>query len=486
MDEFETSNCQPGYFVFDVPVSVYRDVFADKARTRPDRVLHPVLAIRFASGDVVVPDETLGWARNLINKYVPIADIRRKLNTVGRLHEFAQLTVADPAVLEGMIDSVVWAYLRARAENPRDPSLRRFTHWKPIRWGWVQTEFRDLLAYADFCRDFTGKASVMGAAFRSSSDVWTTVKRAPKPDDFLKHLEADRERWHIALGDDMVVVPPSALRRIAAHANVPKNGNSTTLSGEEVDAIIDGERNFMLKALWILLAYVGARISEPLNMWFCDFLHPTDARKLFRTDLVGPVAIFADPWDSEYVGHFDRRHAIQTRTDYLAERGLKPRPDAEGDLRSGWKGMMMFNAEWLVSHGTWTCRKRAAEFAELLDEIREFHADKGTARSSHPYLFVNASNQEFRGEPLQISNVEKAFERACRRAGVVPYSPGASLHGLRHYYKWYARNVLGLEEDIVQLMLRHKSIESQREYGKTPTDIFDAMNKVGKRTAELG
>lgn len=485
MDELEVDSCEPGFFVFDVPVSLYRDVFADEAPSRPDRVMHPVLAIRFASGQVVVPDETLGWVRNLINTYVPTADIRRKLNAVGRLHEFTQLTVGEELDLEGVIDSVVWAYLRARAETPRDPSQRRFTHWKPVRWGWVQTEFRDLLAFADFCRDFTGKASVMGAAFRSSSNIWTTVKRSSAPDDFLKHLEADRERWHMVLGEDLVVAPPSALRRIAAHSNVPKNGNTTTLSCEEVDAIIDRERNFMLKALWMLLAYVGPRVSEGLNMWFCDFLSPSDARKLFRTDLVGPVAIFADPRKSEYVGHFDSRRASQSRADYLAERGLKPRPDVEGDLRAGWKGMTTFNAEWLVSHGTWTCRNRAAEFAGLLDEIRALHADIGPDKSSHPYLFVNAANREFLGEPLQISNVEKAFARACVRAGVQPYSPGASLHGMRHYYKWYARNVLGLPEDIVQLMLRHKSIESQREYGKNPTDIFDAMNKVSERTAEL-
>jgi integrase len=485
MDAYKIDGEEPGYFVFDVPVAVYRDVFAGKARTKPDRMLHPVLAIRFASGEVVVPDETLGWVRNLINGYIPTGDIRRKLNTVGRLHEFAQLTVGERLKLEGMIDNVVWAYLRARAENPRDPSQRTFTHWKPVRLGWVQTEFRDLLEFAGFCRDFTGKASVMGTAFKSSSDVWVTMKRSPPPDDFLAHLGADRERWSMILGDEVVPAPPSALRRIAAHANVPKNGIDTTLSSEEVDAIIDREQNFMLKALWIILAYLGPRISEALNMWFCDFLSPADARRFFRTDLVGPVAVFADPRDSKYVGHFDSRRAIQTRTEYLALKyGLKPRPDAERGRKAGWKGMMTFNAEWLVTHGTWTCRKRAAEFAELLDEIREFHADLRTTKISHPYLFVNAKNREFLGEPLQISNVEKAFRRACVRAGVDPNSPGASLHGLRHYYKWYARNVLGIKEEIVQLMLRHINLASQRHYGKRAADIHEAMGKVNKRTAE--
>lgn len=403
MDGVEVNGDESGYCIFDIPVSVYGDVFAGKARSKPDRVLHPVLAIRFASGDVIVPDETMAWVRNLINGGTSTADIRRKLNTVGRLHTFAELTVGERVHLDGMIDQVVWAYLRARATTPRDPSQRTFTDWKPVRLSWVQTEFRDLLQYACFCCDFIGKASVMGTAFKTSSGIWVMMKRSPKPDEFLAHLEADRERWAMILGDDVVLAPPSALRRIAAHANVPKNGNHTTLSSEEVDAIIDRERNFMLKALWIELAYLGPRLSEALNMWFCDFLSPTDAKRFFRTDLVGPVAVFADPSNSKYVGHFDSRRAIQTRAEHLASQyGLKPRPDAEGDRKAGWKGMMTFNPEWLLTHGTWIDNKRATEFAELLDQIREFHADLRTTKLSHPYLFVNCKNREFLGEPLQI------------------------------------------------------------------------------------
>ncbi|TPK85453.1 phage integrase family protein [Mesorhizobium sp. B2-4-17] len=485
MNEFDIDDEGPGYVVFDMPVSVYRDVYAGKARTKPERALHPILAIRFANGEVVVPGETLAWVRNMIKAYVPAADIRRKLNAVGRLHEFAQLTVGERLELDGMVDDVVWAYLRARAENPLDPSQRLFTHWQPVRLAWVQTEFRDLLEFAKSCEGYLGQASVMGSAFKTSSDVWVTMKRSPKPDDFLAHLQVDRERWSLILGDDIVPAPPSALRRIAVHANVPKNGNDTTLSQEAIDTLIDHERNFMFKALWILLAYVGPRISEPLNMWFCDFLSPTDASRFFRTNLVGPVPIFADPWDSKYVGYFDSRRAIQTRTDYLGKYGLKPRPGSPDRRHSpGWKGMMTFNPKWLIAHGVWTCRKRAAEFADLLDQIREFHAEIAVTKGSHPYLFVNAKNREFLGEPLQLPNVEKAFGRACDRVGIDPDTPGASLHGTRHYYKWYARHELGLDEEIVQLMLRHVSLASQRQYGKNATDIYDAMNKVNARTAD--
>lgn len=55
---------------------------------------------------------------------------------------------------------------------------------------------------------------------------------------------------------------------------------------------------------------------------------------------------------------------------------------------------------------------------------------------------------------------------------------------MRHYYKWYARHELGLDEETVQLMLRHVSVASQRQYGKRATDVGDAMEKVRARTEE--
>jgi integrase len=477
---FEFGDDEPGYFVFDVPVSVYRGVFADKARKKPDRMLQPVLAIRAKGNEVVVPDESLSWSRNLIEQMVPAADIRRKLNTVGRLFEFGNVAVGDRFAEEGTIDLVVWQYLLARAENPLDPSRRRFPHWQPIRYEGIHIEFRDLVDFARFCADYTGESSVIGGAFKKQSKIWMSVKRNSPPEDFLIHLEAQRDRWSIIRGDDEVVAPPSILKRIAVQASVAKSGNVTSLSVEEIDALIDLENNFMFKALWILLAYVGPRISEALNMFVCDVIDPAFAKKLFLADFDGPVALFADPRKSRFIGSSDRRRSIQTRTEYLDAYGLKPRPDYGGkSMRAGWKGMTVFNPEFLITHGSWTCKKRAAQFADLLDEIRAFHADVGTHRM-HPYLFVNARNAEYLGECLKMSNVKKAYDRACVRAGIEPHSLGASLHGFRHYYAWYAKHVLHLDEETVQRMLRQKSPLSQRTYGKRPSDVRDAMEQFAK------
>jgi integrase len=294
------------------------------------------------------------------------------------------------------------------------------------------------------------------------------------------HLEAQRERWNTLQGDDEVVAPPSILKRLAVQASAGK-GNTTSLSVEEMDALIDRETNFMFKALWILLAYVGPRISEALNMYVCDIIDPGFAKQLFLADIDGPVIIFADPKKSTFLGSGDPRRAIQNRTDYLAATyGLQPRPDYGGkSMRAGWKGMTVFNPFFLITPGTWNSKKRAKDFADLLDEIRALHADLCTERL-HPYLFVNAVNPEYRGEPLKMSNVKKAFERACLRASIEPHSLGASLHGCRHFYAWYAKHVRHVDEETLQKMLRQKNPLSQRTYGKRGSDIPDAMNKFKK------
>lgn len=478
MDDIALSD-EPGFFVFDAPVSIYRGVYANKARGKPERKLQPVLAIRGRDGVVVVPDESLAWSRTLVEQLTPTADIRRKLNTVGRLFEYGATAVGDAIVEPGVIDQIVWQYLIGRAENPLDPSQRVFPHWQPIHYERIHLEFQDIVDFARFCADYSGAESVIGGAFKKQSKVWTTVKRSSPPEDFLMHLEAQRERWNILQGDDEVVAPPSILKRIAVQASAGK-GNTTTLSVEEMDALIDLETNFMFKALWILLAYVGPRVSEVLNMYVCDVIDPGFAKQLFMADFNGPVTIFADPWASKFLGSAYRSRSIRSRTDYLATFGLQPRPDYGGkSMRAGWKGMSVFNASFLITHGTWSSDKRAGEFADLMDEVRALHADIGTERL-HPYLFVNAENAEYRGEPLKMSNVKKAFGRACRRAGIVPHSPGASLHGCRHYYAWYGKHELQVDEETLQRMLRQKNPLSQRTYGKRGSDIHDAMNRLKK------
>lgn len=480
------SGTSPGFLVFDVPWICEPPRFKERTVGSPKRILLPVLSIRSSDGSVLVPDEALSWSQHLTAKETSIFTIRRRLNSVGRLFEFTEIMVGDQVSRPGIMDLVVWEYLRARVVNPVDPSARRFTHWHPIQYNVVRTEFRDLVDFGRWCASYTGPSSPMGSAFKAGGDIWINVHRSPSPDGLLAHLEAHRARWHAVFGEDEPM-PPSELKRIANASGGKKSKADTTLSKEEVDAIIDRENNLTFKALWIELAYLGPRVSEPMNHWRCDVLDASYARKLFSADVAGPLVIFAEPSRSRYTGAFSQSSCIETRAEVLKKRyGLFPRPDEGGrKQRAGWKGMSVFNEDLEITHGTWTCRRRAAQFQELVAEILDMHRRFGTD-ALHPYLYVNSRNAAHLGEPLQIGNIEEAFDRACIRAGVVPHSPGAHLHGLRHFYRWYAIHELNLPEEIVQLMMRQKSLSSQRFYGKRSQDLYDAMSAMNQRAREFG
>lgn len=470
----------PGFLVFDVPWICDPPAFGGRTLRPRTRILLPLLTIRTTDGSVLVPDEALSWSQHLASKEVPTSQIRRRLNAVGRVYEFAE-TVADEQISRpGVMDLIVWEYLRARIETPVDPSARRFPHWQPVQYEVVRTEFRDLVDFGRWCANYTGPSSPMGAAFKAGADIWRGVSRKLAPTDLLSHLEAQRTRWHAAFGEDRPITP-SGLKRLAANGSGKSKGD-TTLSIEEVDAIIDREQNPMFKALWIELAYLGPRVSEALNHWRCDVLDGSYARKLFSADVHGPLVVFAHPSKSRYTGSFGRAESVKDRKQVLSERyGLVPRPDAVGrKQRLGWKGMMVFNAELWITHGTWTCPKRAAEFGQLFHEILDIHRQLGT-EAMHPYLYINSRSAAHSGEPSKIGNIEDAFDRACVRAGVVPHSPGAHLHGLRHFYRWYSIHELKLSEEIVQSMMRQTSPLSQRVYGKRSQDMHDAMSSITER-----
>lgn len=464
--------------MFELPTMLEPRSSGAHTHRKARRVLLPILAVHGPDDSVVVPDESLSWAKSLIENDTPISEIRRRLNSVGRLSEFCQAVLGDKIAQPGAIDLAAWEYLRARVENPRDPSRRAFQHWQPVQYETVLTEHRDIVDFAHYCAKYTGPSSIIGSAFKATSNIWSQVQRSPSADDLLSHLEAQRARWHALLGEDRPA-PPSFLKRLAISTAEEKSANNTSLSSEEIDCIIDREKNPVFRALWILLAFAGPRISEALNLWRCDILDASYAPQLFHAQVQGPLVLLADPRHSIYTGSFDRRRSVQTRAEHLQARfGLKPRPDAEGrKQRAGWKGMSVFNAFFRVTHGTWTCPMRAAQFSELAAEI---HALSANARMDglHPYFFVNGKNAERFGEPQKIGNVEKAFDRALVRAGIEPHSPGAHLHGLRHYYRWYAKHELGLDDETIQLMLRQRSPLSQRSYGKRASDLNDAMSKL--------
>jgi integrase len=86
---------------------------------------------------------------------------------------------------------------------------------------------------------------------------------------------------------------------------------------------------------------------------------------------------------------------------------------------------------------------------------------------------------------MKISRVERAFDDACMRVGLQPHRWGRNLHGLRHYYKDFAEKELSIPPNHIQVMLGHRRIESQNEYGTNARSTNHALASAMARRNEL-
>src|SRR5690606_18053807 len=143
-----------------------------------------------------------------------------------------------------------------------------------------------------YCANYSGPTSLMGSAFKTSAAIRAKVDRALPADRLLVQLKAQRARWHARFGGDSPT-PPSTLKRLTATLRRKKSSLDTTLSIKAINAIIDRESNLIFKALWIELAYAGPRLSEALNQWRCDVLDASFSKRLFNSEVEGPLLIFA-------------------------------------------------------------------------------------------------------------------------------------------------------------------------------------------------
>jgi hypothetical protein len=245
------------------------------------------------------------------------------------------------------------------------------------------------------------------------------------------------------------------------------------MSTQQAWDVIDAEGNPVFKMAWLLGFWGGPRISEQLNMWRCDVL-PGDLRQLlFNRDMFRetPLIVLANPWESTYCGILGDQ--TTTRRVHLARCfNAHPRPDLRlihgGERRAlwaGWKGMLETNEARHISQVVWADQEAAREYLAMYEIILDRQFDLGVERS-HPYLLVNLDRRhpDEAGTPLKLSNIAKAWERAVTRVGLKPYRFGASIHGMRHFYKSYIEE-LGLKKKVIQLMMHHRSIDSQDVYG---------------------
>lgn len=469
-----------GYVVLDLPFLLPENLGALGSHPAVKRRLVPTLVVGDGS-KVELAIDVLRWSRAGIYRRTLDAQ-RAAVAALGRLYDFRMLFPEFTIEDHHDVNLLIWSYLFARLTVPTHVADRLIPTWEKVRLSTVMGEFAMFREFAKFSS--ADSESLFGKALRLDSRVFSAMPPVMPKASFFNHLRAQYERFVRLTGNDVGF--PADLKRVAKRRGAKAKKEIVQLKSHEVAAIIDAENNPMFKALWILLAYVGSRISEALHLWICDVLPSSYAGHFgdFETDL--PLIIFAHPADSTYCGNVAGPAANDNRTDFLKDRYTRePRtiPDDDTGEGAGFKGILIFDEARSLSWGTWIDTARAREFHRLTGEIRAIHQRTGSAKAS-PYFFVNSRRGKYAGLPMRKGNVEKAFTRACIRAGVARRGKLPSLHSLRHYYAWFARAVLKMRPEQIQIMMRHQSVDSNLDYGKQASELNQTVsNELNRRAA---
>lgn len=430
------------------------------------RGLCPALFVEDARGQVALDEGALSWARSELTRREG-RGITTNLRVLGRLHDFHQVAWQGEPITAEDRRAFIWCYLDARYHGTNERPALSALQWKPICYATVRGEFRTIIRYHEF-RNSSGAWNRDG--FSSSDHLTDLTKRLrsesrERRTSFLDHLATSRARWN-QLFDDGYSMPDLKVRE------QPRGSSAFSLTRtidlEEAILIIKHEKNPFYRAMWTLAAFGGPRVSEMLHMWQCDVLPPSTGRHALGRNQDSLFVVIAEPSESRYIGDFTR--SGPTRLQHLAERyGLQPRHHLRGYRRVGWKHPLMTNTDLLFAEVFWCAEDMAADFAESMAKIRHFHTQNRTSQR-HPYLFVNMHRGKSFGEPISYNKAREAFARACRRVGLEPAVNGRRIHGLRHVYKAQLDR-LNVDRRHIQIAMRHKSAESQDDYGRTAQEL---------------
>jgi len=405
-------------------------------------------------------------------------DVRALNSTVGR---FADLYAAvynwGPIGADDLINLVyLYADYRLNGSADADGNDPLGLGWRPVKWSTFENDLRYLRNYSEWCSSRYGYLPILPMCRVDTSSGKTPRTLAAmaemKRRDFFAHLAKRRHAWtEILPRQDR---PKISLRRQERR----RRGTDEAIDEGFVRDLIESEQNHVYKALWTLGAWGGVRISEQLNMWACDVLPPSDRPRFFPGDDDDrtPLVLIAHPWESTWCGTF--KSTKVTRAQFLrSEFGLIPRPDlgprgsseqSKWMGKAGFKGVAYHNKSRLVSQVYWLDEMMAANYYELVRRMVEYHLERGhTFSHRHPFLWcvTDRRKPEMIGNPIKMKAVESAFERACNRLGLRAHEGGRHIHALRHFYLSYARNILGLDRDVRQIVMHHRSKDSQDDYG---------------------
>ena len=446
----------------------------------------PVLMVDDLGGHPRMHGEAVDFARSLMRKGLSLSRVRSAMHTIGLLNDHlvhCERDTVRPEDLPGVVHRFLVNRIRGTVEEDGSDPTGLF--WGKVRWSAVKRDRSHLRAYSDFCSrhyeyfPLVPKCDPVGLTrdglvIRAIEAEFGKRRSEMGRSDLLAHLE--RKRRPRAVSGVGVPMPSLRLRG--------RPGNRAHVPLEKIPELIMRTPSVVQRMIFIEAAYGGPRPAEQLNQWIDDVLPGTFRTALFPDDEPSdwPLVVLAHPTESTWIG----KHAdgSTTREEHLLRRyGRQPRSrdEVRGAVRAGWKGIAIENEQRLISQVYWIsdfwAKQYYAHYRYLMEAIRP--RIPASVRNSHPYLYINDSPKtEYFGQPMKMSNLKAATERAFKRVGLDPYRHGNNLYGFRHAYMKMCR-MLGLDPEMRQQVMRHLSIESHDAYGQwNPGEINANLRRL--------
>lgn len=206
---------------------------------------------------------------------------------------------------------------------------------------------------------------------------------------------------------------------------------------------------------FLLLAFSGTRMSEPLHLWTSDIAVDPDfkARVLFYHPVHGPIS-----FETEDVR--TRREVLRT------EFGSSPRNECGRASQQwcGWKGMLFEEVEGRRQRTRAYWNSSDAEKLFVRFHVAYLLKVRSRIRAQHPFYFVSLKSKS-RGSPWTRAAARDVFTRAATAAGV---GQGTTMHSFRHAYAQNLRS-RGVSPEVLQICLHHASLSSQAVYSRPGT-----------------
>ncbi len=393
----------------------------------------------------------LAWARNkMLVEGTGTSTLAKAVSAIGRFYDYYQLEKNGAPLAPDQLRLLLAEFYEARRFG------KASLGWDAVKVATAAADVRAVSDFTEWCTNNFGHAPV-------NPKERVLVDQLNLREQKTQELKlTSRKQWdmlfHLAPAFDEAkgVVTQRAFDPARGRRNKAFTDNKHFPPDMVWEAVLKTP-SLRDKLYLLLLFFGGLRISEPMHLFASDISIQADGTAR---------VVLGHPQDGSYqwIGR-DRIKKVGNRVTFLQQKyGLTSRNllAEKHPLHAGWKGMMADDKKRSESVVHWLREDAGRLFARLHAEY--VRTVRGKLPDVHPYYFVSEKGEDSYGQPLKLSNMSKAFNRAAARVSLSPSMPGVNPHGARHFYGLYCASVLRLPIETTQRLMHHANVMSTQVY----------------------